>query len=333
MPLPVGILYNIPSKENSPYYLASQDVLFQVEAIEKSLNLLDYKPIRLPFSSDIMSFVESVRSNRINVVFNLCESVDEDPKLVGHVVALLDLLGVKYTGSPLFSLTLSTDKVLTKHILGACGVRTPDFLVFEGKPLSIPLPFPFPVILKPRFEDASIGIDQESIIEDQKTLPDALNQAYQNFGPLLVEEYVAGREFNVSLFGFPRPKVLPIAEIDFSGFPCNMYNIVGYKAKWDKNSFEYHHTPRKFPEDLDRVLVDEIYQTALTCFDVSELRDYARIDFRLSDKKTLYTIDINANPCLSPDAGFVAALRKSGIDYVEFVRKMLEFTDMRNQKT
>lgn len=333
MPLPVGIVYNIPAKENFPYYLASKDVLVQVEAIEKGLSALGYEPIRLPFSSDIIPFVESVRSSRVNVVFNLCESVDENPKLVGHVVALLDLLGVEYTGSPALSLTLSSDKFLTKHILTACGVRTPDFLVFEGGSLSIPPSFPFPVILKPRFEDASIGIDQESIIEDQKTLLDALNHAYQKFGPLLIEEYVAGREFNVSLFGFPRPKVLPIAEVDFSGLPCNIYKIVGYRAKWDKNSFEYLCTARRFPQDLDKVLVDEIYQTALTCFDILELRDYARIDFRLSEKKTLYTIDINANPCLSPDAGFVAALRKSGIDYVEFIQKMLEFTGMRNEKT
>ena len=119
----------------------------------------------------------------------------------------------------------------------------------------LPHTLKYPVIVKPRFQEASIGIDQDSIFEDEDQLRKGLPKIYERFGPVFVEEYIDGREFNVSLLGYPLGRVLPIAEIDFSNFPEGIYPIVGYRAKWDIESFEYHNTPRSFPEGLPNDLM------------------------------------------------------------------------------
>ena len=142
---------------------------------------------------------------------------------------------------------------------------------------------------------------------------------WEQFGTLLIEEYVEGREFNASLLGYPQAKLLPVAEIDFSAFPANLYSIVGYRAKWDERSFEYHHTPRKFDPDMPPGLHDAIANAAVECFRLFMLRDYARVDLRVNARGRVYVLEVNANPCLSPDAGFAAASEKAGISYTRLV--------------
>jgi len=190
----------------------------------------------------------------------------------------------------------------------------------------------FPVIVKPRFEDASIGIDQESIFSDEAELRKGLRDFYDRFGDFLVEEYVDGREFNVSLFGYPCAKVLPIAEIDFSQFPDNIYPITGYRAKWDKTSFEYNHSPRKFPQDLPETLLKRMEYTGLECFRLFMLRDFARVDTRVDRSGRIHVLEINANPCLSPDAGFAAAAEKDGMTYSEMVHRFVDYMTQRASK-
>ncbi len=126
--------------------------------------------------------------------------------------------------------------------------------------------------------------------------------------------------------------MLPIAEICFDGFPRGIYPIVGYKAKWDKDSFEYHHTPRVFPRNLPDALERKIHQTALRCFRHFMLRDYGRVDMRVDHSGGVYVLEINANPCISPDAGFPAALGQAGIGYEEFVFRLFQFVESRRQE-
>jgi len=187
----------------------------------------------------------------------------------------------------------------------------------------------YPVILKPILQDASIGIDQESIFMDDSSLRDGIEEFFNRFGTLLVEEYIAGREFNISIFGYPSPRVLPIAEIDFSAFPEELFPIVGYRAKWDRASFEYSHTPRKSPQGLSPPLRERIERIALECFHLLMLRDYGRIDMRVNDCEQIYVLEVNANPCLSPDAGFAAAIQQSGMTYTDMVRGLVHFVEQR----
>ncbi|MFH0845017.1 MAG: hypothetical protein V1930_06030, partial [Pseudomonadota bacterium] len=227
----IGIVFNEPVSRGQAHWEASLDILAQVGAVESALWYSGYPSVRIPFTRDLKSFIHKIKEEGVNVVFNLCETVDEDPKLAWHPAALFELLGIAFSGSPSSALMLTTDKLLTKQLLKANGIRTPDYLVYDDRKVFGSKNLRFPVIIKPRFEDASIGIDQESIFEVEGSLKKGLDAFHERFGSVLVEEYVAGREFNISLFGYPAVKVLPVAEIDFSAFPKELYPIVGYRAK------------------------------------------------------------------------------------------------------
>ena len=329
---PIAIVYNEPVEREDPCFEASRDILDQVEAVEHSLTRLGVPSVRVAFTRNLRSFIHKIEKGGVRFAFNLCESVDEDPELVPHPAAVMEILGISYTGSSAVTLALTTDKLVTKQLLKAKGIPTPRCETYDGSLPPRLKPFSFPIIVKPRFQDASIGIDQDSVFASDEELRQRLPEFHDRFGSLILEEYVSGREFNVSLFGYPTPRLLPTAEISFDELPRGIYPIVGYKAKWDKKSFEYHHTPRVFPRDLPYALERKIHQTALRCFQYFMLRDYGRVDMRVDHSGGVYVLEINANPCISPDAGFPAALAEAGISYKEFVYRLLQFVQSREQK-
>jgi D-alanine-D-alanine ligase len=324
----VGIIHNVPPS-NGPHLQASDDVMIQVDSVEYILKKLDYKTKRIPVTKDIKSFIEGVTGDRIDMVINLCETIDEDPGFIGHPAALLELAGIPFSGSSSIAMMISTDKVLSKRLLKGRGIRTPDYLIYNAHGHFNASCLRFPVIVKPRCEDASIGIDQESVFATNEELKKNIKDFYDRFGTLIVEEYIEGREFNVSVFGYPEARVMPIAEIDFPEFPDSMYKIVGYRAKWEKQSFEHHHTERKFSFAMPQYLLREMERIAAECFSCFMLRDYGRVDMRMDKHGKIYVLEVNANPCISPDAGFPAALERAGITYTEMIRLFTEFTNKR----
>jgi len=327
----IAIVYNRPAETGSANWQSSQDVLQQVDAVERGLIELAIPAVRLPFDRDLQKFLEVIRQEQVEAVFNLCESVDDNPHLGGHPAAVFELLGLPFTGSGPLALMLSTDKLLAKRQLSAAGFRTPQYFTYDGDKSATLPDMPLPAIIKPRFEDASIGIDQESVVFKKKELQAKLPDFYKRYGPLLVEQFIAGREFNISLFGYPTARVLPVAEIDFSTFPQELHRIVGYRAKWDEKAFEFHHTPRLFPQDLPLVIERNLRKVAAGAFKLFMLRDYGRIDVRMDDLGKIYVLEANANPCLSPDAGFVAAAQQCKMDYTAIVKEFVRFLAMRSQ--
>jgi D-alanine-D-alanine ligase len=325
----VGVIHNVPVPAGQAFSEASRDILAQVEAIEGALRDLGHKSFRIPFTREVSGFISMIREAKIEMAVNLCESLDEDPRFVGHSAALCELLEIPFSGSPSLSLMITTDKVMTKRLLSANGIRTPPYMIYNGQGNFDFHRLRYPVILKPVSQDASIGIDQESIFMDDSSLKDGIRGFFDRFGDLLVEEYIDGREFNISIFEYPSPRVLPIAEIDFSAFPEELFPIVGYRAKWDRASFEYSHTPRKFPQGLSPPLRERIESMALECFHLLMLRDYGRIDMRVNDCEQIYVLEVNANPCLSPDAGFAAAIQQSGMTYTDMVKHLIDFIEQR----
>lgn len=325
-----GIVHNVPSLNESAFSKSSEDVMSQVEAIEYALKRLGHKTRCIPFTRNVAPVITALQEENIDVVFNMCETVDENPAYAAHPAAVLELLGIPFSGSPSPTLMTTTDKVMTKRLLRGRGIKTPNYLIYTGSEHFNTAYLKFPVIVKPRYEDASIGIDQESVFENEKALKAGLRGFYERFGSLLVEEYIDGREFNVSIFGYPEARVMPIAEIDFSRFPENLYTIVGYKAKWDEKSFEYHNTPRIFSPKMSQSMLWEIERVALDCFHFFMLRDYGRIDMRVDDYGKVYVLEVNANPCLSPDAGFPSALEHAGITFRTMVQSFINFMTQRS---
>lgn len=326
----IGIVHNVPRAQGYDFTDSSQDVLVQVGSVEKALGELGYSSRRIPFTREVDGFVGDVRREKIGLAFNLCETVDEEPLFAGHAAAVMELLDIAFTGSSSMAIMNTTDKVMTKRILKACGIRTPEYLIYENSGHFNPGCLRFPLIVKPRFEDASVGIDQESIFSGEKKLKEKLPVLFKRFGPLLVEEYIEGDEYNVSLFGHPVPRVMPVAEIDFSAFPGELHRIVGYRAKWDETSFEFHHTPRRFPDDLSPSLRNNLEATALECFHIFMLRDYGRVDIRVDRNQRPHVLEVNANPCISPDAGFPASLAQAGISYRDMISHFITFAARRS---
>ncbi|UCG99938.1 MAG: hypothetical protein JSU78_05745 [Deltaproteobacteria bacterium] len=327
----IGVVHNLPVRSGDAFSEASLDIYTQVENIEKALKQLGYPSVRIPFTRGVIDFIQRIREEKVEMVFNLCETLDEDPRFAGHPAAVLELLGIPFSGSPSMAIMLTTDKLVTKRLLKAMRIMTPNYLVYDNMSPFYPAVLRFPVIVKPRFEDASIGIDQESIFEDEIGLGKELEGFFNRFGTLLVEEYVAGREFNISIFGYPSPRVLPIAEMDFSGFPKELYHIAGYRAKWEKASFEYRNTSPSFPQELPHDLLKELEITGMVCFCLLMLRDYGRVDVRVDDLRQIHVLEVNANPCLSPDAGFAAAVQQAGMSYTEMVSQLVDFIERRSR--
>jgi len=327
----IGIIHNRPIPRGGPNWESSLDVMAQVEAIGAALSKLGHAYATIPFDRDLVGFVTRLQRAEVDIVFNLCESVDDDPLLAGHPAAVLELLGLSFTGSSAMTLMVSTDKALVKRAMQAAGLPTPGFFPYDGGPVLLPPGLTFPLLMKPRWQDASIGIDQESLLRSPAGIETALAAHFQQFGPLLVEEYLEGREFNVALLGYPEPRVMPLAEIDFTGFPADLFQIVGYRAKWDTNAPEYYTTNRIFP-DLPQPLAEELRRVASACFRLFDLRDYGRVDMRLDGQGRIQVLEINANPCLSPDAGFPAAVAADGLNYTDMVNELLTMVTKRMGK-
>lgn len=330
MPLKVGILFNSPVK--SPRgeeidYLAEEEVLDQVDAVQEVLKKLDIHYHLFPVRDNVEDVVKALKSYKPDVVINLCEGFMGDSSLEMHIPSILEILRIPYTGSSPLTLGLCQNKGLAKAILKACSVSTPNYCVATGyesafKDLE---GLSFPLIVKPLREDASIGISRRSFVRDHVELKRQIEYIINLYRqPALVEEYISGREFNVSILGNENPIVLPISEIifDFKDEP----KIVDYAAKWLKESEEYAKTRPVCPAELGSEVKSRVENAALKAYRALECRDYARVDIRLESKtETPYVLEVNPNPDISPEAGFARSLKAAGIPFEVFIKKILGF--------
>jgi D-alanine-D-alanine ligase len=303
------------------------DVLVQRDAVSTALADLGYDPNALPFSLDMEGVVRELRALRPAFVFNLVESVESRGRLIHLAPSLLDHLEIPYTGSRTEAIFLTSNKLLGKGILRAAGIPTPPWYTLHDSPEQ-PLAHGGPFIVKSVWEHASIGLDEESLV--WATHPDGLRQVLGErrdrlAGSCLAEVYVDGREFNLSILADREgPQVLPPAEIRFEGYPAGKPRLVSYRAKWDEDSFEYRHTQRSFDfSGEDRGLLENLAGIARKCWRAFDLQGYARVDFRVDQDGRPWVLEVNANPCLSPDAGFAAAAERGGIAYSQMIARII----------
>lgn len=291
-----------------------QDVLVQVEVVTQSLLELGYTPVPVPLSLDLAAAANVLKQLRPGCVFNLVETVQGCGRYIHLGPTLLEGLCLPYTGASTAALLTTSNKLLSKKILVAAGVPTPPWLTSESV-LQGEIGFPGPYMIKSVWEHASIGLDDEAVIAEPACLePGLRHRRDQAAAPWFIERYVPGREFNLSLLaGRHGPELLPPAEIDFMAFPLDKPRIVGYRAKWDNDSFEYRHTVRRFDfSPAERPLLERLAELAMVCWHTFDLRGYARVDLRIDEAGQPWILEVNANPCLAPDSGFVAAAARAG---------------------
>jgi D-alanine-D-alanine ligase len=323
----IAVVYNDVSPDSR---LDERDVIVQLEAVSCALEALGHATMRVACGLDFARLKSQLEGCRPDAIFNLVESLDGFDSLAYLPPALFEAWGFPTTGSSATAIRASTNKLAAKRRLRRAGLPTPGWAAVCGPARCTP---PRSLlaglhILKTVCEHASFGIDEESIIEigrDGK-LPEQARVKVNRLGrPCFLERFVDGREFNLSLLaGSDELTVLPPAEIDFSLIPAGAPAIVGYRAKWEANSLEYQTTPRRFefPES-DGHLLANLKRLAQKSWELFGLAGYARVDFRVDAAGRPWIIDVNANPCLSPDAGFAAALERAGIAFERTVAQIL----------
>jgi D-alanine-D-alanine ligase len=253
------------------------------------------------------------------------ESVEGNSDHESYVAGIFDLLGIPYTGNSPIALGNCLIKSRTKQILQSHGIRTPKnfFAQIDSIPERSNFFLKYPVILKLAREDASIGISEFSVVHSFDAMKERLEYLFSAFKQeVLIEEYIEGRELNVAILD---DQILPISEIRFDGLPDELPKIVTYEAKWSPGSIYYKHTTPRCPAPLSEPLKQKIEKMAQSAYEALECRDYARVDIRLSQKNVPYVIEVNPNPDISPDAGFVRSAAAAGINYEELLYRLSTF--------
>jgi len=271
------------------------------------------------------SSLVTVARNGADLIFNLTESYAGDDTRDMNIAAYLELLDRPFTGAGSHALYLAQDKALAKKIFQFHALPTPYFAVIDRGKVGFSHDIQFPLIVKPTSEDGSIGIDAGSVVRTIKEMMERVEQIQERFeSPVLVEEYVEGREIYAAVIGNDRPEALPLVELDLSKLPEGMPRIAGTEVKWERETEAYKRTKSAIAADLDEDIVRKLEETAVAAYRALELRDYGRIDMRLTPDGRIFVIEANPNPWLSSSAEFAMAAKESGRSYTGMIREIVD---------
>ncbi len=299
------------------------------DEVAEALTKLGHEAVRYELDGTPKSLVGLTKLDG-DLIFNLTESFADDDTADFKIAAFLDLLGRKYTGTGANGLMLAQDKAVAKKIFAFHGIHTPVFAkCFRGR-LDFSHDLHFPVIVKPAREDGSIGIEFSAVVTSIRELMERMDWLHANFdSPVLIEEYIEGREMYVGVIGNDKPEALPVVELDLSKLPDGMPRIAAAEVKWGKGTSAYRDTKSIVPTDLSEDTIANAQQTAIAAYQALEVRDYGRVDMRLQPDGRVQVIEVNPNPWLSSRAEFVMAARKSGRSYMRLIEEIVDLATAR----
>lgn len=322
--LKILVAYNdtVNADAGNPDLISEAAVKDEANSVLKTIREMGHISSFLPVN-DIGRNLRRINGFAPDLIFNLCEGFRGEAKYEMNIAGLWELLGISYTGNRAFTLGLAQNKFLSKMIFREAGIPTPDYQVFTEIPKTVKLKFP--LIVKPVAEDASLGINPDSVVKNLKELRRKVSELLKKYRqPVLVEEYIHGREFNVSILGNNSPDILPISEIIFSDIGKEFPHIVSYEAKWFVEHPLYRKTPAMCPAKIARSLENKIKNAALKVYQVMMGRDYGRVDIRVDGNENIFVLEYNPNPDISPDAGFIKSLKAAGMDYNDFIKILID---------
>jgi len=340
-PLKVGILYDAwfedqeeappPSVPAARKSARAKREMSDREEIFEALEKKGHKPGYHCLDGRTRS-LKALAGADFDLIFNLTESYAGDDTKDIQIAAYLDLLGVPYTGSGPAGLHLAQDKAVAKQIFQFHGIRTPHFAtVYRGR-LDWADDIRFPVIVKPKREDGSIGIEFNAVVGSIKELMERIDAIHADLDtPVLIEEYVEGREFYAAVLGNEPSEALPIVELNLDDLPVGIPRIAGTEVKWERGTEAYQKTKLRVAKDLGEATAEEMERTAVAACRALEVRDYARVDFRLAPDGTLYVLEVNPNPWLHSTAEFALAARASGRDLPAVVQEIVDLALIRHR--
>ncbi len=299
----VLIVYNEPVlAPGHPDYGSESDVLYSAKIVRESLTALGIPNASFGVTDDLAALLARLAHRDFDVVFNLYEGTADFSITEVYFTGLLEWLRLPYTGCPSTTLGLARNKVLAKHLFAAANIRTPEYAVWSDD--APPLHLGWPLIVKPVAEDASVGIDQGSVVSDEAELRARVEYVRGAYGGLvLVEQYIAGREIQVSLAdldGAGGPTVLSFSEIAFQPAAAkSFWPVYTYTAKWDEESDEYKAAPVVVGAKVPAAVRDRLNETSQRVFRLLECRDYARVDTRVTEAGEVYVLELNPNPSIT----------------------------------
>jgi D-alanine-D-alanine ligase len=299
------------------------------EEVTDALTKLGHEPVLYELDGTLKSLLGLAKLD-CDLVFNLAESFADDDTADFKIAGYLELLGKNYTGTGTHGLMLAQDKAVAKKIFAFHGIHTPVFAKsFRGR-LDFSHDLHFPVIVKPAREDGSIGIEFSAVVNSIKELMERMDWLHAHFdSPVLIEEYIEGREMYVGVIGNDKPVALPVIELDLSKLPEGTPRIAAAEVKWGKGTKAYRDTKSAVATDLPEEAAAALQKTAVAAFQALELRDYGRVDMRLQPDGRVQVIEVNPNPWLSSRAEFVMAARKSGRTYSQLVEEIVDLAQAR----
>ena len=318
---------------NEPTMAEPDAVVLQVR---DALARAGHEATHIEVKTDVASVVRQLQDAQPDLVFNLTEGFGGKSALDSNVAGLLNLLDLRYTGSSPSGLMVAGDKSLTKKVLGFHDVPTPDFATVYRGALDHADDLHFPLIVKPPQEDASIGVTTKSVVRDLKELLNRIDELQSLYrSPVLVESFIDGREFYVGVLGNAHAEALPVIELDFTGFPADLPKVASFEAKWGEgqdgsgtgrpeDNAEFAGTKSIFPTNLDPELEKRMQKVAIDAFEALRLRDYARIDLRVTEAGEIYVIEVNPNCYLEKSGEFARAAEKAGLDHDALIARITE---------
>jgi D-alanine-D-alanine ligase len=267
-----------------------------------------------------------------DLIFNLTESYAGDDTKEMHITAFLDILEIPYTGAGPHANILAQDKSIAKKMFAFHGIQSPYFATAYRGTIDHAHDISFPLIVKPTSEDGSIGIDAAAVVNSVKELMERVHYIQTEFdSPALIEEYIEGREIYAAVLGnSENAYTLPLVELDLSKLPKGLPRIATQDVKFDKDTEAYKLTKSVIAEDLDEETVTRLNEIAIKAYRAVRLRDYGRIDMRISAKGEVYVIEANPNPWLSSGQEFAMAARKSGLSYTQMIGEIVDLAMARH---
>jgi D-alanine-D-alanine ligase len=296
-----------------------------VNQVMRALKTHGYQVSIMGVHHDLKQLITGLRRRSPDLVFNLAETFGSDELGAVGLTGVLELMGIRFTGAGPGETYLQEDKSLTKKMLAFHGVPFPDFAVFRSdSTLEIGGKLRMPLFVKPLRMDASIGIDARSLVTNFSELMERIAEIHsQVHDAALAEEYIEGREFYVGILGNQPPLALPPVEMDFGGFPEDRPKIVDSKAKWDERSAEFKGTTAVIASIPDE-LTARLKKVALEAYRALRVRDYGRIDLRLTEEGEIYVIEVNANCHLENSSEFAMAAKAAGISYDDLIGRVAD---------
>ncbi len=335
MHLKVAVIFNEPRQDRYGEMGESRAVASVVEEVRpvyKALTELGYSVTKIPLRPPLELVEEKLRALETDLVFNLFEGFGGRPETEAMVADMLLGLGIPFTGNPPPTLALALDKAKAKTVLESHGVRTPKYQTLSPENLHL-FHLNFPCIVKPLGEDASHGLSEESVVHNIAQLEKQVTKISKLFrGNTLVEEFLEGREFNVTVLGNKEPFTLPVAEMVYY-LPPELPKLLTFAAKWQEESLYYKGTRATCPAEIGEQEREQISQTALIAYKLLGCRGYARVDMRLDAEEVPNVLEVNPNPDLSPGYGVARQANTAGITYTQLIERIVMFALEENSQS